>query len=351
MAWNAFDPANTPSRLDGISQSEEDSERAKSILFIEELSVELRSNRIVVATACVLFHRFYALQSLKSHNRFIVASASLFLATKVEEENRSLDSITCASLVVRKRASPSSSSTTITGTSSSSSKKYRPDPNSQEVKDLTNSILLLERLILQTLCFELQICHPYEYMIDSVNKGIMKSHIDNIMKKEFISKITHFLNDSYRSTLCLSYKPDVIAAGAIYLTVLQMNLKPIKVSSNINKGGQMMNNNERTWADILKNDCNIDEGTLRHVCDMILNVYQSSSQSSNICTAIDTDGSGSKDRSDNINNSYTKGNSGSMYGSSSTTVRTDISIEDKKSTITTVEKDEHGKKNIQKVKR
>ena len=67
------------------------------------------------------------------------------LATKVEEENRSLDSITCASLVVRKRASPSSSSTTITGTSSSSSKKYRPDPNSQEVKDLTNSILLLER--------------------------------------------------------------------------------------------------------------------------------------------------------------------------------------------------------------
>ena len=59
----------TPSRKDGISAEDENKWRMKTILFIEQLAKELRLNRIVVSTACVLFHRFFAFQSFKDQNR------------------------------------------------------------------------------------------------------------------------------------------------------------------------------------------------------------------------------------------------------------------------------------------
>lgn len=42
-------------------------------------------SRLIVSTAQVLFHRFFANQSFHRHDRFIVAVAALFLASKVEE--------------------------------------------------------------------------------------------------------------------------------------------------------------------------------------------------------------------------------------------------------------------------
>jgi hypothetical protein len=42
-------------------------------------------SRLIVSTAQVLFHRFFAIQSFHRHDRFIVAAAAVFLATKVEE--------------------------------------------------------------------------------------------------------------------------------------------------------------------------------------------------------------------------------------------------------------------------
>ena len=52
--WNEeFYASRTPSRKDGISSSVENRSRAKTVLFIEELGLELQCNRIVVATACV----------------------------------------------------------------------------------------------------------------------------------------------------------------------------------------------------------------------------------------------------------------------------------------------------------
>ena len=84
---------STPSRLIGMTESAEYSARYKSVVFLEKLGIELRCNKMVVSTAAVMFHRFYARQSFKLHNRFLTIATCLFVASKVEEEMRYLDDI------------------------------------------------------------------------------------------------------------------------------------------------------------------------------------------------------------------------------------------------------------------
>ena len=75
MEWlfSADELKNSPSREDGISADLETSYRRKTAWFVEELGKEpmLRSERSVISTALVLFHRFYAFQSFKRHSRFV----------------------------------------------------------------------------------------------------------------------------------------------------------------------------------------------------------------------------------------------------------------------------------------
>ena len=68
---------SSPSRIDGISADLEISYRRKSAWFLEELGKEAHCDRMVVSTALVLFHRFYAFQSFKKHSRFVRISPFL----------------------------------------------------------------------------------------------------------------------------------------------------------------------------------------------------------------------------------------------------------------------------------
>jgi len=62
---------NSPSRIDGYTKDLERQYRSKCVLFIFSLITELRCERSVMSTACVLFHRFYVFQSFSQHNRFV----------------------------------------------------------------------------------------------------------------------------------------------------------------------------------------------------------------------------------------------------------------------------------------
>ena len=78
MEWifSAEELKNSPSREDGISAELEKSYRRKTAWFLEELGKEpilkmIPNERLVISTALVLFHRFFAFQSFKRHSRFV----------------------------------------------------------------------------------------------------------------------------------------------------------------------------------------------------------------------------------------------------------------------------------------
>jgi hypothetical protein len=62
----------------------------------------------------------------------------------------------------------------------------------------------------------------------------------------------NFVNDSYRSTLCLQFPPNQIAVGITYLTLIVLSVKPTSRS---------ITSPELTWISILGKE--IDHITLR----------------------------------------------------------------------------------------
>jgi len=169
-----FDEMSLPSLKDGISLEDEKMYRSRTCRFIDEAATrQLKLPRLAVATAMVFFHRFYAKHSFKEHDRFEVAVACILLAAKTEEAPKKLSVIIieCHRLktasAMRGSKSPTGGSN---GTNAALASTKPLDQTSDEYLKLKERILLLERVILHTIAFELSIDHPYKFLVDQVSK-------------------------------------------------------------------------------------------------------------------------------------------------------------------------------------
>ncbi|KAJ2451891.1 hypothetical protein EV183_003297 [Coemansia sp. RSA 2336] len=149
------------------------------------------SHQFVASTACVFFHRFYMRQSLEKYHHYQIAGACVLLASKVEENKRSLQDITWACANVASK-----------GRTSEAEKSYKAWERLLKQQEIA---------LLENICFDVEIEHPYK-SIDALGAefGI----------PVYISKAaTAHVNDCLRSTICLRYRPPVIAAAALYLAI------------------------------------------------------------------------------------------------------------------------------------
>lgn len=87
------EPDRTPSRKAGITPHVERLHRFHGTSVIFESSRGLSLGPSTFATACTIFHRFYHSASLTEYDAWSVAMASTLLATKVEEDAKSLKQI------------------------------------------------------------------------------------------------------------------------------------------------------------------------------------------------------------------------------------------------------------------
>ncbi|KAG2568913.1 cyclin-T1-2-like isoform X2 [Panicum virgatum] len=79
-------------------------------------------------------------------------------------------------------------------------------------------ILIGERLVLTTIRFDFNIQHPYRPLFDAMrNLGINQKEVKQVA--------WNFVNDWLKTTLCLQYKPQYIAAGSLYLAAKLHNIK------------------------------------------------------------------------------------------------------------------------------
>ncbi|KAJ7184249.1 cyclin-like protein [Mycena filopes] len=75
----------TPSREDGIPQDLEDDLRAYGCKLIHQAGILLRQKQVAVATAQILFHRFWFVTSMKQFGIGDIGMGALYLASKLEE--------------------------------------------------------------------------------------------------------------------------------------------------------------------------------------------------------------------------------------------------------------------------
>ncbi|KAJ7219246.1 cyclin-like protein [Mycena pura] len=164
-------------------------DRARGIEFLFRLGSSLVLPTSAILTAATWFHRFYMRYSLEDYHRQEVAASCIFLATKTEECGRKLRDVAriCQSKVLNREV-PS---------------------ESKEVEQCQASILLTEEALLEALCFDYVVESPHSKLVD-----LFDAHDDDILIQECAWSFAH---DSYRTTLCLHYSPQIIATACYVL--------------------------------------------------------------------------------------------------------------------------------------
>jgi cyclin T len=246
-----FDISQLPSLKDGMTVKEESDKRRKTCRFIEEAGRVLKLPRVAVATAMVFFHRFYAKHSFSTHDRFEVAVACLVLAAKTEESPKKLNTVIdeCYKLKLRGMQAGRISQPAGAAAASPATTTGNLDPKGEEFLKLKERILLLERVILHTIGFELSIDHPYKFMVEQIKKMVQKRQLEYIkpvdgptaqiygkMMNEMVQYAMNFANDSMHTSLCLQFEPHKIATACVYLAGHFAKVRPV---------------NKQTWLDVL----------------------------------------------------------------------------------------------------
>ncbi|EDO48578.1 predicted protein, partial [Nematostella vectensis] len=180
----------TPSRLDGIDYATECRYRREGTRFIMECGNKMGLRYDTMATGAVYFHRFYMIQSFKNFPRWVTGAACLFLAGKVEETPKKCRDIikTANSLLTPPQF-----------------EAFGPDPKEE--------VMIYERILLQTIKFDLQVEHPYPCLL-KLGKGLKG---DRAKLNKLVQMAWTFINDSLSTTLCLKHRSEVIANAMLAL--------------------------------------------------------------------------------------------------------------------------------------
>lgn len=244
---SSFDISQLPSLQDGMTIQEESIKRRKTCRFIEEAGRILKLPRVAIATAMVFFHRFYAKHSFLQHDRFEVAVACLLLAAKTEESPKKLVPVLeeCQKLKWRGMQAGNNDAT-------ANNKPPDLDPKGEEFSKLKERVLLLERVILHTIGFELSIDHPYKFLVEQIKHLVQNKKLtykdasakasqqQQQMMNEMVQLAMNFANDSMHTSLCLQFDPKKIAMTCVYLAAQLGHLVPT--------------NSEEDWCDLLPID-------------------------------------------------------------------------------------------------
>lgn len=192
----------TPSRIDKISREKEDHIRHRAVQFIWEVSMMLKLPPQTSMTATVYMHRFLMRYSLMGQypevssdlmHPKVIAGVALFLAFKVDETMRRMkDFVVACCRVAMKQPD------------------LVVDEQSKDYWKWRDLILQNESVMLEFLCFDLQLESPYRILWEySLFLGI-QDH------RPLRHAAYAFLNDSTYTVLCLQFPPRVIAAAALY---------------------------------------------------------------------------------------------------------------------------------------
>ncbi|XP_022337862.1 cyclin-C-like [Crassostrea virginica] len=168
--------------------------------FIQSLGEQLKLRQQVIATATVYFKRFYARNSLKCIDPWLMAPTCVFLASKVEEFGVISNSrlmTTCQTVVKNKfsHAYP------------------------QEYPYRINSVLECEFFLLEMMDCCLVLYHPYRPLTEYFKE---LAHEENLYPLAW-----RIINDSLRTDVCLLYPPYLIALACLHIAsvIQQRDLK------------------------------------------------------------------------------------------------------------------------------
>lgn len=232
----------TPSRIEGMSAQEEVSNRRKGINFITQVGISLKLDQITLATASIYLQRFYMRHPLqiggKGAHHYQIAATAVYVAYKTKENPRKMHEL----IIAVSRVAQKDPNLMI-------------DEQSKEFWKWRETIQHHENLMLEVLCFDLDIGLPYHPLYEFLK-------LYQIQENKRLRNIAWaVVNDSFTTILCLLVQPQSVAGGALYI-----GLNHAKIKLDDDEYG-------RSWWEQL----GLDVEEMAVVIEMMLQTYENPS--------------------------------------------------------------------------
>lgn len=168
--------------------------------YIRESCTLLKLPYLCNLTASNLFNRFYYKHSFQKYDGILIAIASIFLSTKIQECNRKLKDLLAICYHTK---------TKLKEGLNSKSNIHILEVQSDLYEDIRKKIIIAEKYLLSEVGFNVyQFCnHPHKYLL----------HASKILggNKLLLQRAWNFLNDSYMTSVNICFPPQSICCAAI----------------------------------------------------------------------------------------------------------------------------------------
>lgn len=235
---------NTPSIRAGLDYETECRYRKEGARFIMQCGTEMTLGHNTIATGAVYYHRFYMFHTFQEFPRYVTACCCLFLAGKVEETPKK-----CRDIIVTARSMVPNT-------------KFQAF--SEDARKAKEEVMTLESILLQTIKFDLEVEHPYNFLVTYAKCLIG----EKVKIQKMVQMAWNFVNDSLSTTVCLQWEPEIIAVALIHLAS-----KLSKFSASDWTGRQP---NHLRWWDMFISDVTME--ILEDICHQVLDLYQQPNQ-------------------------------------------------------------------------
>lgn len=214
--------ASSPSRQHGLTEEQEERWKRAAVNLIITAGMHLRMDHLAVVTALEFLHKFYAEYSMVTNDRFLIATACLYLGGKVADAPKA-----CRDVIIA----------CVDRLCTSREEGRRLWQDREWMEAARERVFLAERAILYQIGFRFSTTTAPEAVIhalldQSSPVGLLftKHFADNLTaRSQFSQTCMHLANQTAKIPLVLQYKAEAVAAACIWLgmKLFQVNTAPL----------------------------------------------------------------------------------------------------------------------------
>ncbi|XP_067004400.1 cyclin-Q isoform X2 [Anabrus simplex] len=213
-----------------------------AVRFIFECGMKLDAQPLTIATAAILYHRFFKEADNSGYDSYLIASTTLYLAGKVKDDPLKIRDV-------------------INVTHNTLNRGAAPLELGDEYWNMRDAIVQAELLIMRMLKFEVTLVHPHKYLLH-----YLKS-LEGWFSKEDWTKIpiakaaSAFLQDFHYDPAILDYSPQHIALACINLALQCYGVQVLSTDEG----------DAPTWYTVFAED--LEKDKLWEIMENIIEVY------------------------------------------------------------------------------
>ncbi|KAF8845168.1 cyclin-like protein [Paxillus ammoniavirescens] len=190
-----------------LSATQEDKVRQQACGFLEAVGAKIGFPRRTIATAQNLYHRFHLFFPRKDFSYYDATLAALYVSTKMHDTLKKPREILMVSYAVR-FPELAAKSKTLGG---------EVDMDPMTVEHDRQRLLAVERLILETICFNFTSKMPFPYVI-KLGRKLGAS-------KKLIKSAWRLTIDCHRTLVPIMFPPNTVGLGCLYTAALLSTLE------------------------------------------------------------------------------------------------------------------------------